>query len=90
MNTDHFVALAKFFVYDFYFQCVTTRTSKKIAEDIKKAAKEAECSKKEAQFQPNEQSIKDIVIHEVQKEVSKFQNCLKQTVLLQTHRSQKL
>ena len=46
MNTDHFVALAKFFVYDFYFQCVTTRTSKKIAEDIKKAAKEAECSKK--------------------------------------------
>ena len=41
IDADHFVASAKSFVNDFYFQCVAIRTSKKVAGDIKKAAKEA-------------------------------------------------
>ena len=71
IDADHFVASAKCFVNDFYFQCVAIRTSKKVAGDIKKAAKEA--NRMETEFQPNEQSIKDIVTREVQKEVFKLQ-----------------
>ena len=59
---------------DFYFQCVAIRTSKRVAGDIKKAAKEANrLQQMETEFQPNEQSIKDMVTHEVEKEVSKLQ-----------------
>lgn len=74
IDADHFVASAKCFVDDFYFQCVAIRTSKKVAGNIKKAAKEAtRVQRMEAEFQPNEQSIKDMVTREVQKEVSKLQ-----------------
>ena len=74
IDADHFVASAKCFVNDFYFQCVAIRTSKKVAGDIKKAAKEANrVLRMETEFQPNEQSIKDMVTREVQKEVSKLQ-----------------
>ena len=41
MDEDHFVASAKCFLNDFYFQCMAIRTFKKVAGDIKKAAKEA-------------------------------------------------
>ena len=59
---------------DFCFQCVAIRTSKKVAGDIKKAAKEANrVQRMETEFQPNEQSIKDMVTREVQKELSKLQ-----------------
>ena len=74
IDADHFVASAKSFVNDFYFQCVAIRTSKKVAGDIKKAAKEANrVQRMETEFQPNEQSIKDMVTREVQKELSKLQ-----------------
>ena len=73
IDTDHFVSLAKCFVNNFYFQCAI-RTSKQVAGNMKKAAKEAKREQRmETEFHPNEQSIKDMVSREVQKEVSKFQ-----------------
>ena len=82
---DHFVSSAKCFANDFYFQCVATRTSKQVAGDIKKAAKEASIAQQmKTKFQPNEQSIKDLVAREVQKEVSKFRAAKKQAVFPQT------
>ena len=41
VDADHFVSSAKCFVNDFYFQCVAIRTSKQVAGNMKKAAKEA-------------------------------------------------
>ena len=49
------------------------KTSKQVVGDINKAAKEASrMQRMETEFQPNEQSIKDMVAREVQKEVSKL------------------
>ena len=72
MDADHFVASAKCFANDFYFQCVAIWTSKKVAGERRKAAKEANRAQRmETEFQVNEQSIKDIVARELQKEFSK-------------------
>jgi len=52
---------------------VAIKTSKQVVGDINKAAKEASrMQRMETEFQPNEQSIKDMVAREVQKEVSKL------------------
>ena len=72
MDADHFVASAKCFANDFFFQCVAIRTSKKVAGERRKAAKEANRAQRmETEFQVNEQSIKDIVARELQNEFSK-------------------
>ena len=72
LDVDHFVASAECFANDFYFQCVAIRTSKKVARERRKAAKEANRARRmETEFQVNEQSIKDIVARELQKEFSK-------------------
>ena len=63
---------------DFYFQCVAIRTSKKVSWNMKKAPKEANrVQRMETEFQPNEQSIKDMVTRGVQKELSKLQTAKK-------------
>jgi len=50
------------------------RFSKQVAGDIKKAAKEASrVQQMETIFEPKEQAIKDMVVHEEQKEVSNLQ-----------------
>ena len=68
MDVDHFVASAKCYANDFYFQCVAIRTSKKVAGERRKANR---AQRMETEFQVNEQAIKDIVARELQKEFSK-------------------
>ena len=77
IDADHFIASAKCFANDFYFQCVAIRTSKKVAVEQKKAAKEADRARKmETEFQVNEESIKEIVAREIQNEFSKRHSVL--------------
>ncbi len=73
-DADQFVASAKYFCNDFYFKCVAIRTSKRVTGDIKKANKVVTGTEQmEADFQPNERTIKDMVAREVEKELSKLQ-----------------
>ena len=54
-------------------QCVTIRTSRKVAGDIKKAAKEAKCSEWRPTDSSQTNNLSKIRTREVQKEGSKFQ-----------------
>ena len=64
---------AKSFADYFYFECATKRTSKRVADSIKKANKAAKHAERiEAQFTVNKESINDLVQRAVQREVSKL------------------
>lgn len=72
IEADEFVKSAKLFA-DNYFECATTRASKRVVENIKKASKEAKRTERmETEFIPNEQSIRDMVDRAVRQEVSKL------------------
>ena len=73
IEADEFVKSAKLFADNFYFECAATRASKRVAENIKKASKEAKRTERmETEFIPNEQSIRDMVDRAVRQEVSKL------------------
>lgn len=75
IEVEQFVASAKQFADEFYFKYATIRTSKQVAGTVKRAEKaKNNMEQMETEFQPNKQSIKDMVTREVQKEVSKLQN----------------
>ena len=74
IEADQFVKSAKGFADDFYFECAAARTSKRVAEDVKKASKAAKSAEKmETEFAVNEQSIHDMVQRAVQQAMSKRQ-----------------
>ena len=75
LNTeaDEYVKSAKCFADSFYFECAATRASKRVAENIKKASKEAKRTEQmDTQFTINEQSVRDMVQRAVRQEVSKL------------------
>lgn len=73
IEADEFVKSAKSFADYFYFECAAKRTSKRVADSIKKANKAAKnVERMEAQFTVNEESINDLVQRTVQREVSKL------------------
>jgi len=75
LNTeaDEYVKSAKCFADSFYFECAATRASKWVAENIKKASKEAKRTEQmDTQFTINEQSVRDMVQRAVRQEVSKL------------------
>ena len=64
---------AKCFADSFYFECAATRASKRVAENIKRASKEAKrTEQRETEFTVNEQSVRDMVQRVVRQEVSKL------------------
>jgi len=66
LNTeaDEYVKSAKCFPDSFYFECATTRASKRVAENIKKASKDAKRTEQmDTQFTINEQSVRNMVQH---------------------------
>ena len=72
IDADQFVISAKSFADDFYFECAAERTSKRVAENIKKASKAAKSAERmETKFTVNEQSIKDMVQRAVRQELNK-------------------
>ncbi|CAH3172872.1 unnamed protein product, partial [Porites lobata] len=72
IEADQFVISAKSFADDFYFECAAERTSKRVAEDIKKTAKAAKKTERmETEFAVNEQSIQDMVQRAVRQELRK-------------------
>lgn len=72
IEADQFVISAKSFADDFYFECAAERTSKRVAEDIKKASKTAKKAERmDTEFAVNEQSILDMVQRAVKKELGK-------------------
>lgn len=75
LNTeaDEYVRSAKCFADSFYFECAATQASKRVAENIKKASKEAKRTEQmDTQFTINEQSVRDMVQRAVRQEVSKL------------------
>ena len=75
IKVEQFVVSAKEFADEFYFECVTIRTSKQVAGSLK-LAEEAQknTERMETEFQPNEQSINDMVARAIHKEFSKLKN----------------
>ena len=73
IEADEFVKSAKCFADSFYFECAATRASKRVAENIKRASKEAKRTEQmETEFTVNEQSVRDMVQRAVRQEVSKL------------------
>ena len=73
IEADEFVKSAKCFADSFYFECAATRASKRVAEKIKRASKEAKRTEQmETEFTVNEQSVRDMVQRAVRQEVSKL------------------
>ena len=72
IEADQLVISAKSFADDFYFECAAERTSKRVAEDMKKASKAAKRTERmETEFAVNEQSIQDMVQRAVRQELCK-------------------
>ena len=73
IEADEFVKSAKCFADSFYFKCAATRASKRVAENIKRASKEAKRTKQmETEFTAHKQSVRDMVQRAVRQEVSKL------------------
>ena len=73
IEAEEYVKLAKSFADNFYFQCAATRTSKRVADNLKKTSKDAKrVERMETTFNVTEQSIKDRVQQTVQQQMSKF------------------
>ena len=71
IDADQFVISAKSFADDFYFECAAERTSKRVAENIKKASKAAKSTERmETKFTVNEQFIQDMVQRAVRQELN--------------------
>jgi len=72
IEADQFVISAKSFADDFYFKCTAERSSKRVAEDIKKTSKAAKKAERmETEFAVNEQSIQGMVQRAVRQELRK-------------------
>ena len=66
IEADEFVKSAKCFAESFYFECAATRASKRVAENLKRAAEETKRTEQmETKFTVNEQSVRDMVQHAV-------------------------
>ena len=75
IEVEQFVVSAKQFADEFYFECVAIRTSKQVVGSLKQAEEaQKNTERMETEFQPNEQSINDMVARAVQKEFSKLKN----------------
>ena len=59
---------AKCFAESFYFECAATRASKRVAENLKRAAKETKRTEQmETKLTVNEQSVRNMVQQEISK-----------------------
>ena len=73
IEADELVKSAKCFADSFYFECAATRASKRVAENIKRASKEAKRKEQMGtEFTVNEQSVRDMVQRALRQEVFKL------------------